>query len=38
MRNAYYERFFPLAALFGGLVVTVTWIGLLGYGLLVLMD
>lgn len=37
-RNAslVYERVGPLAFLFVGLVLTVGWIGLLGYGFLVL--
>jgi hypothetical protein len=31
------ERIYPLALLFVGLVFTFGWIGLLGYGLLVLL-
>jgi len=38
MRSAPYPQFYPLATLFAGLVLTVAWIGLVGYGLLVLMD
>jgi hypothetical protein len=38
MTSAHYRRFYPLATLFAGLVFTVAWIGLVGYGLLVLMD
>jgi len=38
MTSADYRRFYPLATLFAGLVFTVAWIGLVGYGLLVLMD
>ena len=39
MRITYdYERLYPLASLFAGLLFMVAWIGLVGYGLLVLMD
>jgi len=38
MTSDYHKRFYPLATLFAGLVFTVAWIGLVGYGLLVLMD
>ena len=38
MTSAHYKRLYPLATLFAGLVFTVAWIGLVGYGLLVLMD
>ena len=39
-RNAYLarERILPLASIFVGLVFALGWIGLLGYGLLVLMS
>jgi len=37
MRSAYLHRIYPLASLFAGPVLTVVWIGLLGYGLLALM-
>jgi hypothetical protein len=38
-RSAYLvkDRVYPLALLFVGLVLTVGWIGFLGYGLLTLM-
>lgn len=38
-RSAYLvrDRVYPLALLFAGLVFTVGWIGLLGYGLLSLL-
>jgi hypothetical protein len=35
--NLVRERIYPLASLFVALVFTFGWIGLLGYGLLVLM-
>jgi len=38
MTSDHHELFYPLATLFAGLVFTVAWIGLVGYGLLVLMD
>ena len=39
-RSAYLvrERVYPLASLCVGIVFTFGWIGLLGYGLLALMD
>jgi len=37
MRSAYLQRVYPLASLFLGLVFTVAWMALLGYGLLAIL-
>ena len=38
MRNVLFSRIYPLASLFLSLAFAVTWIGLMSYSLLFLMD